>query len=94
MSQPPHLLQETKGLGVKCRLLRQHRGVERVDCRGGSSCEGRVDVYLLVSEGQKSTERNGGEGEKSKRVVGSQFVVECKISSGGSKSGVVFFVQY
>lgn len=39
MSQPPHLLQETKGLGVKCRLLGEPRGVERVDSSGGSSSE-------------------------------------------------------
>lgn len=51
-----------------------------------------MDVYLLVSEGQKSKESNGGEGEESVRVVGSQLVVECKISSGGSKSG--FFLQH
>lgn len=31
MSQPPHLQQETKGLGVKCRLLCRPRGVERLD---------------------------------------------------------------
>lgn len=61
MSQPPHLLQETKGLGVKCRLLHQPRGVERVDCRGGSSCEAWVDVYLLVSKGQRREKRTEGE---------------------------------
>ncbi|MEQ2164278.1 hypothetical protein GOODEAATRI_004964 [Goodea atripinnis] len=32
MSQSPHLLQETKGLEVKCRVVNQLRGVERVDC--------------------------------------------------------------
>lgn len=49
-----------------------------------------MDVYLLVTEGQKSKESNGGEGEESERVVGSQLVVVCEINSSGSKSGVVF----
>lgn len=79
MSQPPHLLQETKGLGVKCRLLRQPRGVERVDGRGGSSWEAWVDVYLLVSEGEKVWRRREQDGQVTSCRVMLMVVVGVRV---------------
>lgn len=75
MSQPPHLLQETKGLRVKCLLLRQPGGVERVDCWGGSSSEGWVDVYLLLSwRGEREREKKEGKLKEDEDIGASQVL--------------------
>lgn len=82
MSQPPHLLQETKGLGVKCRLLRQPRGVERVNCKGRK-------FFWGLSGCLSASERGKEEGRKDWKVRGGRERSFSPSISCASSGGVV-----